>query len=100
MQCAGLVGPNENRVLLDHPVDSVICVVFRCSHQILLAVPLAAPHTREVGQERKKKPTNRQSDLDHPLIVLRATACARTAAARAALRSSASAASRAARGWI
>ena len=47
---AGLVGANEKHVPLDDPVDSVVCVVFSRSGQILLSIPLAAPHAREVGQ--------------------------------------------------
>src|SRR6266849_299331 len=59
VQRAGLVGANEKRVPLDDPVDPVICVVFSRSSQVLLSIPLAAPHPREVGQHRKKKPTDR-----------------------------------------
>jgi hypothetical protein len=59
VQRAGLVGAEEKRVSLDDPVDSVICVVFSRSSSVLLSIPLAAPHAREVGQHRKKKPTDR-----------------------------------------
>jgi hypothetical protein len=77
VQCTGLVGTNEKRVPLDNPVDSVIRVVFGGSGPILLSIPLAAPHAGEVGQERKKKPTDRERDLDHPPIVLPAATEAR-----------------------
>ena len=70
MQCTGLISANEKRVPLDNPVDSVIRVVFGGSSPILFSIPLAAPHASEVGQQRKKKPTDRERDLDHPPIVL------------------------------
>ena len=59
MERPSLVGANKKGVMLDDPVDPVICLVLGRSGQVLLAIPLTAPHPREVGQHRKKKPADR-----------------------------------------
>ena len=72
VQRAGLVGTNENGVLLDNPVDPVICLVFRRRGQVFLAILLAAAHAQEEGQHRKQKSTDRERDFEHlPIVLLR-----------------------------
>lgn len=71
VQRTGLVGANQTRIPLDDPIDPVICVVFGRSGPVLLSIPLAAPHAREVGQHRENHSTDRQRNLEHACTVPR-----------------------------